>query len=270
MPASVKIIYDYFARLGLEQQIADIYLSLHTHGPQTMSELSRSAHVERTRIYRLLDKLRATNLIEVESHYKRGIIRAAPITNLHILISQKEQELKALQDGFGLIERTLTQDALMSPATRVQFYQGAEGYKQMLWNESAAKAEVLCITYEIAQGKTNVAFFNRYVDRANHNDVHYREIHGDAFHESSKVWYAAHANHRLAHYESRYVSNAVFPITYSVEVYDDVVAYFNWKNGEIFGIEIYNTDIANGQRQFFELLWQRAETEQGSHHIHWR
>jgi sugar-specific transcriptional regulator TrmB len=74
----------YFAKLGLDAEIADMYLALHTHGPQTISELSRTSRVERTRIYRLIDRLLTSNLIEVETHYKRGIIKAAPIANLHI------------------------------------------------------------------------------------------------------------------------------------------------------------------------------------------
>src|SRR3954464_15918420 len=95
----------YFAKLGFPSEIADIYLALYTHGPQTISELSRTSGVERTRVYRLIDQLMETNLVEVESHYKRGVIKAAPIPNLHILISKKEQELQSLQDELGLIEQ---------------------------------------------------------------------------------------------------------------------------------------------------------------------
>ncbi|MEK7153681.1 MAG: helix-turn-helix domain-containing protein, partial [Patescibacteria group bacterium] len=100
-------IRTYFGKLGLEPEIADIYLALHANGSQTISELSRTSGVERTRIYRLLDKLMDTNLIEVESHYKRGIIKPAPIANLNILISKREQELKSLQDELELIEQVL-------------------------------------------------------------------------------------------------------------------------------------------------------------------
>lgn len=80
----------YFAKLGFESEIADIYLALHTYGAQTISELSRNSKVERTRIYRLIDRLMESNLIELETRYKRGAIKAAPIANLNILISQKE------------------------------------------------------------------------------------------------------------------------------------------------------------------------------------
>ncbi|HSW66626.1 MAG TPA: helix-turn-helix domain-containing protein [Bacillota bacterium] len=261
MLTDTSAIRSYFMKLGLEPEIADLYLALHSHGPQSISELSRTSKVERTRIYRLIDRLMETNLIEVEAHSKRGIIKAAPIANLHILISQKEQELKGLQDELELIEQVLARNTLSSPASRVQFYSGVEGRKQMMWNESKAHTEVLAVIHEIEQPKTNVAFFNRWVAACNANNVHYREIHGDAFRKSYKDWYTKHDNDRLAHYNSRYASKDIFEITHSMTIYDDVIAYYNWKDNEIFGIEIYNKDIASAQRNFFEMLWKQALTE---------
>jgi hypothetical protein len=41
--------------------------------------------------------------------------------------------------------------------------------------------------------------------------------------------------------------------------YDDVVSYYNWKDGEIFGLEVYNQEIANAQRHLFEMLWQQGQ-----------
>jgi hypothetical protein len=51
----------------------------------------------------------------------------------------------------------------------------------------------------------------------------------------------------------------VFPVAHSTIIYDDVVTYHNWHNGVLFGIEIHNKEIADAQRVFFEMLWQRAE-----------
>ena len=251
-------IHTYFAKLGLEPEIAEIYLALHTYGPQNISELSRNSKVERTRIYRLIDKLLDSNLIEVESHYKRGVIKAAPIANVHILISKKEQELKSLQDELELIQQVLARNSLSSPATRVQFYSGPGGAKQMFWNETKAATEVLVVLYENMQIKTNSVFFERWVTACNEKGIHFRGIVDDGFPASQKTWYRTHKNERLAHWDERHVTKSVFSIAHSMIIYDDVVAYFNWKDSEIFGVEIYNKDIASTQRQFFEMLWAKA------------
>lgn len=251
----------YFAKLGFEPEIADIYLALYAHGPQTISELSRNSKVERTRIYRLIDRLTESNLIEVESRYKRGVIKAAPIANLNILIAQKEQELKSLQDELALIQQVLTRNSLSNPATRVQFYSGIEGYKQVLWNESKAKTEVVCFVESLVQPKATKTFFERWVAQCNENNVHFREIHGDTFRKSKQEWYKTHSNLHLDHYEDRYISEREFPITHSWDIYDDVVAYYSWKDNEIFAFEIYNKDIADVQRRFFEMIWARSKPE---------
>lgn len=260
MLVDTPAIRTYFAKLGLEAEIADIYLALHAHGPQTISDLSRNSRVERTRIYRLIDKLLESNLIEVESHHKRGIIKAAPITNLNILISKKEQELKGLQDELSLIEQILARNSLSSPATRVQFYHGLEGTKQMLWNETNAKSSIDCILYENMQNKTNSAFFERWVRKCNEHQLRFRGIVSDPFLKSQEKWYSKHQNERLQHWEQRYVSKDIFPITHSLNLYDNVAAYYNWRDGEIFGIEIYNKEIADTQRRFFEMLWEKSIT----------
>lgn len=253
-------IQGYFAKLGLEPEIADLYLALHANGPQTISELSRSSKVERTRIYRLIDRLMETNLVEIESHYKRGIIKAAPIANLNILISQKEQELKGLQDELGLIQQVLARNSLSNPATRVQFYQGPEGIRQMQWNLFRAKGPVSSIMHEPMQNCTGMAFFRRWTERWNQSEHTNRcdILLDEYFLKASNAWHRKNPGVKPKRMYSRIIDPKVFPITHEMDVYDDVVAYYNWHSGEVFGIEIYNKEIAAAQRYFFQTLWEKA------------
>ncbi len=264
MITDVEAIRTYFAKLGLDREIADIYLSLHTHGPQSISELARTSRVERTRIYRLIDKLLASNLIEVESHYKRGIIRAAPIANLNILINEKEQELKSLQDELGLIEQVLARNSLSSPNTRVQFYHGPEGIRQMLWNQLKAKTEIVGYNYQVLDVPAGPNFMRHWREEFERRSLHMRLVFGDEFVRS---WVRATpkaenvSDGRIRGITYNCVSSDVFPITHTCETYDNVVNYYNWKDSEIFGFEIHNKDIADTQRQFFEMIWRKSKPE---------
>jgi hypothetical protein len=83
-------------------------------------------------------------------------------------------------------------------------------------------------------------------------------VFGDNFIRSQQDWYKKYDNERMVNWEGRYVPPGVFPITHSTTVYNDVTSYFNWKDGEIFGIEIHNQEIADAQRRFFEMLWQQG------------
>jgi sugar-specific transcriptional regulator TrmB len=250
-----QVVRSYFFKLGLSSEIADIYLALLAYGPQTISDVSRHSGVERTRVYRLMDELTTSNLIEIETQYKRTILHAAPITNLQILLTKKEQDLHELREELHGINQQIAENTLASPTTRVQAYHGKENLKQMFWNQTRAKSESVSILHENMQRYTNVAFFDRWARTSNERDLVFRSIVGDSFVESQKTWYQEHANERLAKWSGRYVPEGVFPVTHSTVVYDDVTSYYNWKNGEVFGIEIYNAQIADAQRQFFDMLW---------------
>jgi hypothetical protein len=222
MLTDTSAIRTYFAKLGLEQEIADIYLALHANGPQTMSELSRSSKIERTRIYRLVDKLLESNLIEVDAQHKRGVIKAAPIANLSILIQQKELELRSLRDDLELIQQVLARNSLSSPAARVQFFYGPEGIRQKLWNELDAKSVVV-----------------------GYHHPHTDDIPGKQF---MAKWTSElkerNAKRQIADDDSK---------DHSCHTYDDVVAYYLWKDGEAYGIELRNTEIAAMQRQLLQI-----------------
>lgn len=258
MSGDTQAVRAYFFKLGLSSEIADIYLALHAHGRQTISELARNSGVERTRIYRLMNELISNNLIEVESRYKRSIISAAPVNNLQILLAKKEQELQELRGGLHSLQQALVENSSRSPATKVQAYQGTDGLKQMFWNQTRSTTENLSILYENMQSSTQLAFFERWVKATDARKMKSRSIISDNFVRSQQDWYKKHTNKRMSYWEGRYVPDGIFPITHSTTIYNDVTSYFNWKDGEIFGIEIHNQEIADAQRQFFEMLWAQG------------
>lgn len=258
MSQTSPVIYDYFAKLGFDKTVADIYTALYTNGPQTISQLSRNSGVERTLLYRTLPNLADSGLIETQTEQNRGVFKAAPFSNLQVLISKKEQQLDDLKTALPLIEQSLGSQLIESPGTRVQLYRGEDGVKQMLWNETKAKSEVLGVLYQNIQIKTNSKFFDRWVQKCNDSNIHFRGIVSDTFVASQQNWYANHASDSLTHWNARYIDPQVFTITHSTVVYDTVVAHFNWDDKEVFGVEVYNQQIADSQRQLFQLLWNQA------------
>jgi sugar-specific transcriptional regulator TrmB len=252
-------MHEYFAKLGLEPEIAEVYLALHAYGPQSLLQLARNAKIERTRLYRLLDTLVDHNLIEVESLYKRKLYKAAPIGNLQILLTKREQEIRDLQKELTLLQEQYKPTSAHSPLTHVQFYRGEEGVKQMFWNQTKSRGENLSILFENMQTLTNLAFFERWVERCNERDLTFRSIAGDHFLSTQRNWYNKHDNEKLKSWKGCYLPDSVFPITHSMVTYDDVVSYYNWKDGEVFGLEVYNSEIATAQRHLFEMLWGQGQ-----------
>jgi len=263
MQNDIEPMHEYFQKLGLEPEVTDIYLALRAYGPQSLLQLSRNSKIERTRLYRLLDASADYHLVEVEEHYKRKVYKAAPIGNLQILLSKREQELRDLRLELASLQEVYHPTSASSPLTHVQFYRGTDGVKQMFWNQTRARTDCLSILFENMQNKTNLSFFERWVARCNERDLQFRSLVGTHFLQTQQEWYGKHDNEKLKHWQGRLLPESVLPITHSMVTYDDVVAYFNWKDGEIFGLEIYNQEIADAQRQLFELLWPQGEPIQG-------
>ncbi|HEX6462561.1 MAG TPA: helix-turn-helix domain-containing protein [Candidatus Saccharimonadales bacterium] len=259
MLSDITPIHTYLAKLGLEPEIADVYLALRAHGPQSLLQLARSAKIERTRLYRLLDTLTENNLVEIEVLYKRKLYKPAPIGNLQILLTQRKQEVHDLQEELAMLQEIYQLHSMHSPLTHVQFYRGEEGVKQMFWNQTKARGENLSILHENMQTLANAVFFERWAADCNDKGLRFRSIVGDHFLAAQRSWYSKHGNEKLKKWRGRYLPNAIFPISHSMVTYDDVVSYYNWKNGEVFGLEIYNSEIAATQRHVFDMLWKQGQ-----------
>ena len=62
-------------------------------------------------------------------------------------------------------------------------------------------------------------------------------------------------------YLSPVIPSQILNISHQMDTYDDVLAMYNWHQGEIFGVEIHNDKVAQVQRQIFEIVWKLAIPE---------
>lgn len=242
-----RAIRTYFKKLGLEPEIADIYLALHTHGPQTISALARNAKVERTRIYRLIGQLTESNLVEVEPHATRGVIKAAPVSNLRILINEREAELKNLQDELELVEQTLARNSLSNPAVRVQFYAGLAGVRQMLEHELEAKTEAVGYWRSEFMEALDKKTLQEWTGELKRRKLSRRLLVNNA------------VGDKLPGVTYRRIDSRELQIRQASTVYGEIVAQYYQSGGEVYGVETYNQDMADSQRQLFEILWAQAQ-----------
>lgn len=250
-----QLIYDHFRQLGFDEAIARMYVALHTHGVQSISELARTAGVQRIQVYRLLDTLKAANLVEVEIRYKRSMLRAAPVENIRALIVQRESELSTLKGKLPMIEELLSQKSLTSPASRVNMFTGPEGIRQMLWSQLKAKGEIVGYNYSVFEEMVGDVFMDNWANEFAKRNKKCRLVYGDTFRDTWR------RSSRIIGMEYYYLAPSIFRITHACDIYDDVTAYYHWKDDEVFGLEVHNAQIADSQRQIFELLWRQAIPE---------
>jgi len=235
MDTSTAAVRTYFGKLGLDTAVADIYLSLYSSGPQYISQLARTSKVERTRIYRLIDQLMESNLIELEAGQgARGVIKAAPITNLRILIDQRHEALKNLQDELDLIEQTLARNTLSNPAIRVQTHVGHQGLQNLLWSVlSTAQTNKSPLVVH-----SNFPPFQQLESALGQGvAVQWRQ----EFKELVETELVQHTPIR---------TEADLPAWFML--YNAVTVFFEWRAGTFFGTEIHNKSIADTYRQLVQ------------------
>ncbi len=246
------------AKYGLEKREAEVYLTLLTKGNLTPLALSRETGMNRTTLYRVVEKLVTLGVVKKGIGYKSTSFEASPAENLKILVHQKEIELKEMQKEMPEVIQHLEHIPKETTGpTKVFYHHGASGLRQLLWNTLSAKTEVVGYGY----GDWNKGVGKRFAEKLRFECVernrHSRELQNENQH--TKEPFTENSLYLAKHYKLRVISRDVLIINHDTYIYDDVFAFYHYFRGELFGVEIHNGEIAKTQKQIFEILWKQAK-----------
>lgn len=259
-----KKIQKFLIDLGLDKFEAAIYLTLAKKGILTTLELSRQTGIDRSKVYRRLEHLKDVGVVEEVIDEKKKRAKAVEVDRLEYLLCEKEESVKNLRGTFKDVKLILSgKVGLNEPGTKVLFYRGREGIKQMVWNVLRAKKEVVGFTcYKSLSEFIGEKFMKKWIEEFVRRDLYFRDIvHTDYFDREERKASVEGYKHYEKHFVSRGVSPRVITVDHQVDIYNDVVSYYNWREEEVFGVEIYNKKVARMQKQIFEVLWGTAENK---------
>lgn len=260
-PKKRQFIIKYLNKLGFDATEAALFLTLSENGPMTILQASRTAHIERTKLYRIAEGLSQRGLIEEQIDHRKRVLQAVDLHTIELLINEQELSSVFLKDYFSAFSRTLqTLSAKQSSPTKVLFYRGKEGIKQMLWNELDTRDIGYAMVYKIFEMFVGEKFFVKWVEEFQRRNIRYQELRTEIFDQSFEES-PKRLDFRIEGIDIRYLSSIQLPITHSMSIYNNVVAMYNWWEGEIFGVEIYNQQIADMQRIFFKTFWEKAKVK---------
>ena len=258
MDKDKSLIKIFLTNLGLDSEESLIYLKLAEYGSLTYLELSKLTNINRTTLYRISEKLIQRGIIEeIIDEYKK-LLKAVDIHKIEFLIKEQEAKAKLLRDIFPNIASMLPSNPIGNPETKLLFYKGRDGIKQMFWNTLRAKDECLGYTYRCSTEIVGEKFTERWRAEFVNRGLRFRDIYSDSYlnslSEENKV-----ISYPKAIFKSKYIDSKVLDINHQVDIYNNVVAFYNWHNGEIFGVEIYNKEVSKMQKQLFEIVWKSAK-----------
>lgn len=252
-----QIITAQLETFGLDEIEVQIYLNLLEGGTKTLLDLSRETNINRSKIYRYLDRLKQKRLVE-EINKGRGVsLKAASPDSLKLLILEKEQQLKSQKELLPDLLKGLTALPINTRnGFEIKHYHGTDGLKQMLWNHLAAKKEILVFGYE---NRNNIAG-KAFAETIRYEQVRRKitKIEVENATDQGNYWYTNVPNWGN-YYQSRYIPPEILNIRQYQVIFNDTISILNWAEGSKVGIEIVNTSFADMYKQIFWKFWDIAK-----------
>ncbi len=243
--------------LGLKQDEARLYLLLRENNNLTALQISRKIELPRTRVYRIFDNLLKLGLVTSRLDSRGQRYEAAGKEQLEALVAQKEFETKTFKQNLEVLEKQLSHLPNMPQmGSKVLYYHGVEGLKQVTWNSLKAKGELL--TMEVSD-------MNAFLDKAYAEDMRLRFIDNKVkirtLTNTAKIppWTVVAHEMVEKYWTIRHIPEKHMKINFEILIYNDVYTLYRYQDEDIFCVEIYNKELAEMQRQVFEFMWKGAK-----------
>ncbi len=258
MGVNDKRVVATLKKAGLNEKEIRVYLSLFNLGRATPHMISQDTGVNRTTVYRQLENLEKLALVVRILDQHKTYFELADVSSLEQLVKQKVAEAQFLQTELEQIIGALQQnDRLVASSTTVKYFRGKEGLKQLLWDTLKAGAgnEVVGLGYRTWNEEVGKKFAEdlrkEYVARK----IYSREILNSL---PPIEEFTQHSIYGKKHYKAALIDEKILKIRYDTYIYRDVFAFYYVRDNEIFGVEMHNKEIADSQKQVFEILWGMA------------
>jgi sugar-specific transcriptional regulator TrmB len=250
-------LHQTLQRYGLTANEAEIYSYILVNGYSSALTISRDLRMGRTKVYRVLDKLLARELAQQKLDDMGMKFGAADASKLEQLVVEKEQSIiqmrKTLPDLISQM-RSLTKTS--EDASKILYYKGIEGYKQVTYNSTKARG-ILRIIERVNDMSVILprSFAESVRQKFVENKIHSRQISPTP---TLSPWTDV-AEFVRKFSEARYLPPEKLQADFEVLIYNDVYAIYNTEGKNTFCIEIYNPELAKMQKQIFDFLWESAQ-----------
>jgi sugar-specific transcriptional regulator TrmB len=210
----------------------------------------------RTKVYRLLDKLKEKQLVEFKFDQRGMKFGASSPQKFQQLLIDKEQQLASLQKSLpGLLEQLSLLQQRAASDSKVLYYEGIEGLKQVNYNITKTKDILRVFEVEHMESFLPVEFSENIRRKIVENKIQTRDL-------TNKKSFPGFTDVKglisdLSQF--RYLDPQKLRISFEALIYNDVYATYSYKSNKIFCIEIHNQELAAMQKQLFDFIWEEAE-----------
>ncbi len=232
----------YLEEIGLTKNESIVYLTLLELGPSLAGEVAKKSGLHRRSVYDVSEMLIKKGLIGYILRNNRRLFSASNPERLLDLVREKEEMVGGMMpDLVKLFSKTKDKE-------ETNFYKGKAGLKMVFEDQISNGGEIKIIgasplAYEILQFYFHW-FDKRRVKEKIRTKVIFNKVKG--------------VDVKIPLSEVRYLSEK-YSSPLAVNIYGDKVALIMWSKENPFAIVINQKEIAEGYRNYFELMWKIAK-----------
>lgn len=240
-------------QFGLAKQEARIYLFLLESGPKSALEVSRKLGIGRTKVYRMSEKLHQKGLVNGKIDEQGLKFEPLSYRQLEVLAKQKEVEAQTLKNEIPELFGALANIA-GAERSRVVYYTGIEGLKQVTLNSLETRDELL-----IFETKDMSAFLDYgYAEKVREEFVRRKVKIRELTNQKSFSGWTKVVDMVKKYWTCRYIDPKQLEMKFELLVYNDVYSLYSYRGDDIFCVEVRSKQLAQMQRQMFDFLWTHS------------
>jgi hypothetical protein len=210
-------------------------------------------------VYDNSEKLIIKGLITKNINYKSQKLQALPINILQTIVDEERAKTEKLEKSLLYLQNIVKTPLNAAFNTEIKYYHGKQGFKQMMWNTLYAKDEIIRYPefgrIEIVGAK----FFHSWSEQIVERKISERAIVNPKPETLLHYLKTDEYEKRSQYQQTHILSEDTLYISGDTTIYNAIFAVCFWKQGEIVGIEIENSELVKMQKSIFETLWKVSQ-----------
>ena len=237
----------------LSDKEADVYLATLKLGRGVASKIARTAHIQRTTVYEILDSLFDKGLVTLSGREpKQEYVAESPDRLAEYIKGELERKQKDLKQAEKILIPQLKSIHNVKNRPKIMFYEGEEGLKRV-YEDTLTSTEPIRAYASVENMHAGLpGYFPGYYKNRASQGISIRAIVPD-----SEIGRERKSFDKKEMRETALVPADMFNFIPEINIYNNKVMIASWR--EKLGIMIESDEIANAMKKIYELAWIGAK-----------
>jgi len=254
---TTRMLKDKLIQFGLSDKEADVYLALLGTGTSLVSDIAKSAKLNRSTTYVLLDSLRAKGLVSITEEEKvRNYTAAPPERLMHLLEESLSKYTELIQIAESIVPELKKlhkkeKGGAVSVKPKVHLYEGLQGIKSAYEDMLETGDDIR--TYASMEDVHALLpeYFPKFYKRRAAKGIAMRIIFPDV-----KLAKKRSQDTKVKSQETRIAPKEMGSFSPEINIYGNKIAFVSAR--ERFGLVIESLELSQALKTIFELTWLAA------------